>query len=146
MASTPSEFVERLVAAARLMSMRFDTHAQDMGLTLSRARLLVRLGREDGQTQTQLAQRLGIASSSVVALVDGLERAGFAERRAEEGDRRTRRVFLTDRARDRAADLESFLSSTHDDLLKNIPAGDLATANAVLERLLANLGNGSADD
>lgn len=146
MASVPSEFVESLVAVSRLMAMRLDAHAQDMGLTLSRARLLVRLGREDGQTQTQLAQRLGIASSSVVALVDGLERAGFAERRAEDGDRRTRRVFLTDQARDRAADLEGFLSATHADLLKNIPAGDLATANAVLARLLANLRNGSADD
>ncbi|MDB6454524.1 MarR family winged helix-turn-helix transcriptional regulator [Falsirhodobacter sp. 20TX0035] len=146
MASTPSDFMERLAAVTRLMALRFEMHAQELGLSMARARLLVRLGREDGQTQTQLAQCLGIAGSSVVALVDGLEKAGFAERRADDSDRRTRRVFLTDLARERAADLERFLAATQADLLKNVPTGDLAAANAVLVRLLANLDHGSKDD
>lgn len=47
----------------------------------------------------ELARRLGLATSTVTRLVDRLEAAGLAERRAERPDRRSVLVGLTQRGR-----------------------------------------------
>jgi DNA-binding MarR family transcriptional regulator len=48
-----------------------------------------------GQKQTEIAARLGIKRANFVALMDGLERRGLAERRKTETDRRSHSLHLT---------------------------------------------------
>lgn len=50
----------------------------------------------DGVTQKELAERVGLDGSSLVRLLDILEGHGWVERRADPGDRRSKRIFLTD--------------------------------------------------
>jgi MarR family transcriptional regulator for hemolysin len=49
----------------------------------------------DGLTQKELAERVGLDGSSLVRLLDILEGHGWVERRADPGDRRSKRIFLT---------------------------------------------------
>lgn len=49
----------------------------------------------DGVTQKDLAERVGLDSSSLVRLLDILENKGWVERRADVADRRSKRIFLT---------------------------------------------------
>lgn len=49
---------------------------------------------EGGLTPTQLGGRLGLSSGAVTALVDRLEKAGYAERRPNPRDRRSSVVYL----------------------------------------------------
>ena len=49
----------------------------------------------DGVTQKELAERVGLDSSSLVRLLDILEAKGWLERRADVADRRSKRIFLT---------------------------------------------------
>lgn len=49
----------------------------------------------DGVTQKELAERVGLDSSSLVRLLDILEGHGWVERRADPADRRSKRIFLT---------------------------------------------------
>jgi MarR family transcriptional regulator for hemolysin len=49
----------------------------------------------DGVTQKELAERVGLDGSSLVRLLDILEGHGWVERRADPGDRRSKRIFLT---------------------------------------------------
>ena len=48
-----------------------------------------------GQKQTEIAERLGIKRANFVALMDGLERRGLAERRKIPSDRRSHSLHLT---------------------------------------------------
>lgn len=50
--------------------------------------------------QIELGRRLRLTSSSITALVDRLESAGYAERRPDPGDRRRSIVVMTERATD----------------------------------------------
>ncbi len=52
---------------------------------------------EDGLRLTDLAARAGITVQSMGELVDDLEVKGYVERRPDPGDRRAKRIYLTNR-------------------------------------------------
>jgi MarR family transcriptional regulator for hemolysin len=135
-------FTLELAAVNRKLRTLFDERAREMGLTLSRARLLMQLGKEDGPIQSDLAGILDIEQPTLVRLLDGLEAKGMIERRAVEGDRRARRVFLTEAARAQAQDILNFLVELRADILHGIPSEEMETALAVLRRTSRNIAAG----
>lgn len=142
MTSNAEDFVDRLVKVNRKMRTMFDARAKAQGLTLSRARLVMALAREDGQTQTQLAQALEVEQPSIVGLVDALEKKGLVERRAEDPDRRAKRVHLTDAAHDEAVAFLAYAETLRAEILEGVPPDDIEIATRVLDRVLTNIAGG----
>lgn len=132
-------FTAELASANRKLRALVDERARDMGLTLSRARLLMQLARADGPIQSDLAELLDIEQPTLVRLLDGLERTGMIERRAVPGDRRARRVFLTSAARAQAEDILAFLTELRADVLDGVDKGELEVALRVLSRMSRNI-------
>ncbi len=133
-------FNTTLAAVARKIRTLFDLRAQEMGLTLPRARLLLQLRKEDGPIQSDLAGLLDIEQPTLVRLIDGLERLGFVERRAVEGDRRARRVFLTEAARAQAQDILDFVVKLRGDVFAGVEPEELEIAARVLDKMSRNIG------
>lgn len=95
----PSETLGYLVLdITRLMSARFDARARELGITRAQWTLIAGLLRAEGCTQAQLADLLQVTPMAVGRLVDRMSRAGWVERRREQGDRRAHRLYLTARA------------------------------------------------
>lgn len=132
-------FTAELASANRKLRALVDERARDMGLTLSRARLLMQLAKADGPIQSDLAGLLDIEQPTLVRLLDGLERTGMIERRAVDGDRRARRVFLTEAARAQAEDILAFLTDLRADVLDGIDKEELEIALRVLSRMSRNI-------
>ena len=61
---------------ARLMRTRFDRRVKALGLTRSQWWVLAYLSREDGMTQSQLAEELDLGKVAVGGLIDRLEKSG----------------------------------------------------------------------
>ncbi len=135
-------FTGELAAVNRKLRALVDERARGMGLTLSRARLLMELAREDGPIQSDLAGLLDIEQPTLVRLLDGLERNGMIERRTVEGDRRARRVFLTESARAQAQDILNFLTELRAGILQGIAPEELEAALDVLHRTSRNIAAG----
>lgn len=57
--------------------------------------VLAMIADTPGQKQTEIAGQLGIKRANFVALMDGLERRGLAERRKTEADKRSHSLHLT---------------------------------------------------
>lgn len=57
--------------------------------------VLALIARTPGQKQSEIAEQLGIKRANFVALMDGLEKRGLAERRKAEGDKRSHSLHLT---------------------------------------------------
>jgi MarR family transcriptional regulator for hemolysin len=138
-AELEAAFTAELASANRKLRALVDARARDMGLTLSRARLLMQLAKADGPIQSDLAGLLDIEQPTLVRLLDGLERTGMIERRAAEGDRRARQVFLTPAARAQAEDILAFLAELRADILDGISRDELEVALRVLTRLSKNI-------
>ena len=84
---------------ARLMRKRFDKRARSLGLTRAQWLALAVLRRHPGINQAELADRLEVEPMTIARLVDRLEEAGWVERRADSKDRRSNRIYLTERVK-----------------------------------------------
>ncbi|MDD2795106.1 MarR family winged helix-turn-helix transcriptional regulator [Acidocella sp.] len=83
---------------ARLSRVEADKRARVMGMTRAQWGLLLRLARNPGLSQKEVADMLEVEPISVARLVDRLAAAGLVERSADEQDRRIWRLHLLPRA------------------------------------------------
>lgn len=79
----------------RLMGKSFESRIEGLGLTRSQWRVMISLKREDGLTQTELADVTELEKAPLGKLLDKLEAKGWITRRDDPDDRRARRVYCT---------------------------------------------------
>lgn len=128
-------FTMGLSTAARKMRNLFDSRVRERGLTLARARVLLLLAEQRDWNQRELADALEIEHPSVVRLLDGLEKQGLIYRAAVEGDRRAKRIELTDEAQAQARQLQEITQAIRGELLQRIDPKALETALTVLQEI-----------
>lgn len=83
----------------RLLRTLADHKASRFGMTRAKWAVLVRLERFEGLKQAELAEMLDLQPITLTRLLDGLADNGLIERRADESDRRAKRLYLTPAAR-----------------------------------------------
>ncbi|MBT5051477.1 MAG: MarR family transcriptional regulator [Rhodospirillaceae bacterium] len=83
---------------SRMLRTVYDRRVEPLGLTRAQWRVLARISRNEGCTQTELAAQLEIEKPTLGRLIDRLQANNWVERRADENDARTKRIFLTPRA------------------------------------------------
>jgi MarR family transcriptional regulator for hemolysin len=79
---------------ARMQRTRFDQWARTYGLTRAQGVILIRLSRQPGLSQNEMAALCEVEPITVGRLVDRLEARGMLERRSDPTDRRVRRLHL----------------------------------------------------
>jgi MarR family transcriptional regulator, transcriptional regulator for hemolysin len=100
---------------------------------------LVRLRRQDGMTQRELAEILEVEPISAGRLVDRLAARGLIERRADPADRRVWRLHLTPAADPVLAELDAVRQEFAAEAMQGLDAAELAAARAALLRVKSNL-------
>lgn len=83
---------------SRMLRTVYDRRVEPLGLTRAQWRVLARISRDEGCTQTELAAALEIEKPTLGRLIDRLQANDWVERRADQNDARTKRIFLTPRA------------------------------------------------
>ena len=81
---------------ARLLRTTYDRRMKVLGLTRSQWWVLTHLYRNDGVTQSELAEILEIEKPTLGRLLDRLQANGGVRRQEHAADRRAKRVFLTE--------------------------------------------------
>ncbi|MEO6021522.1 MAG: MarR family transcriptional regulator [Burkholderiales bacterium] len=81
---------------ARLLRTTFDRRVKGMSLTRSQWWVLLHVFRNDGVTQSELADILEIEKATLGRLVDRMESKGWLRREGDAVDRRVKRIYLTD--------------------------------------------------
>jgi MarR family transcriptional regulator, transcriptional regulator for hemolysin len=118
---------------ARRMRTRFDQWARTYGMTRAQVIILVRLERQPGISQNELAAICEVEPITVGRLVDRLEARGFLERRPDPADRRIRRLHVLPAAAPVLAAVLNYRESLEDYLTDGLDPG---VQNAMLEALL----------
>lgn len=75
------------------------SRASELGFSPGQLPVLLELWAEDGLTQKQLLDRVGIEQATMANTLGRMQRDGLVERRPHPSDRRAQLVFLTDRAK-----------------------------------------------
>lgn len=120
---------------ARLMRTVFDRRVRDLGLTRAQWLLLTRLHRKPGASQSDLADMMEIEKASAGRLVDRLEAKGWVTRRADKGDRRVNRVYLTPEAERVHKRIWRIAEATVDDALHDLGAREVMQLSRLLARV-----------
>jgi DNA-binding MarR family transcriptional regulator len=110
--------------------------------------VLAYLSREDGMTQTQLAEELDLGKVAVGGLIDRLEKTSFVRREPDPADRRVNRIYLEPKSRSMIAQLRKVEHRLNRTILNSLDEAQLevtATSLAVMKRnLIAFLGSGES--
>lgn len=82
---------------SRLLRIEYNRRVRHLGLTRSQWRVIAHLSRNEGSTQTFLADVLEIENATLARLLDRLEADGWIERRPSPTDRRAKHLYLTEK-------------------------------------------------
>lgn len=133
---------------ARLMRTTYDRRVKDLGLTRSQWWVVNHLYRNDGLTQSELAETLDIERASLGRLIDRLEANGWLRREPCEKDRRAKRVLLTDEVEPIMREMRSIAKALRTDAMSGLSPNEQEAFVDTLLAIKANLtslsGNGHA--
>lgn len=122
--------------AARQWRRAVDARLQPFGLTEASWLPLLHLSRSGApMRQKDLAASLVLDSSSVVRLLDGLQAAGFIERREEPSDRRVRSIHLTALGHATVGQVEDVARQVRAGTLAGLTDAEIEVASRVLRHV-----------
>jgi MarR family transcriptional regulator, transcriptional regulator for hemolysin len=120
---------------ARLFVRRFNLNGRRLGLTQAQCRILGYLVRNEGINQVGLADLLEVRSMTLVGQIDGLQNAGWVERRPDPVDRRARLLYLTEQARPILGRIWDVAAETQDQVLTPLSADEADQLIDFLQRV-----------
>lgn len=92
------QYTRWLSVADRHTKMHLDRHLVKLGLNSSQHMYIIRVCQNPGMTQDQFLASFNIHPSNITRALAALEKEGFLRRESNEADRRTWRVYPTERA------------------------------------------------
>jgi DNA-binding MarR family transcriptional regulator len=116
-----------------------------LGLTYAQLGLLSAVLQKDGQSQRELAVRLEGDSTTVMVIVDSLERKGLVVRRPDARDRRVKRISLTPAGAKAARAAVGIVKGLYEPMLEEFPTQEIEVAEPVMERMYLYLKQRSAE-
>lgn len=134
-----STFAYLMQDITRHLRTHFDRRATALELTRAQWRALKTIRRNEGLSQTELADALDMEPIPVGRVIDRLQKTGYVERRADPGDRRRWCLHLTPKAHAVAAEMEVIAAGLRDDALRGVQREDFETLLRVLAQLKQNL-------
>jgi MarR family transcriptional regulator for hemolysin len=124
---------------ARLLRTTFDRRVKSLGLTRSQWWVLTHLFRNDGVTQSELADTLEIEKPTLGRLLDRLEAKGWVRRGEDAKDRRAKRVYLTDEVEPVMKTMRAAAAEVRRDALAGLSASQQEQFVDALLAIKANL-------
>jgi DNA-binding MarR family transcriptional regulator len=129
------------MSLTRLVKMQhawFGTELAQLGLHLGQPLVLAELYREEGLSQSQLAERMGVERPTVTKVLRGLETAGLVARERDPADTRVQRVRLTERGAALRPALERLFEEADEQIYGALDADERATLQRLLDRVAAS--------
>ena len=124
---------------SRLRRSAFDRCLKPLNVTRAQWWVLAYLSREDGMTQSQLAEELDIGKVAVGGLIDRLEKSGLVRRDADASDRRVNRVFLEPKSKQLIARMRKISHRMNEQILAGLNDEQLEASAVTLDAMKANL-------
>lgn len=130
----------------RMLRAEFAARAVELRLTQTQWRAIAYLSRMEGCRQNELAEVIEVRPITVCRLLDRLAALDLIERRADPGDRRATRLFLTARARAKVERLRAIADGISKRALTGVSAADREKLLDLLAFVRRNLAARRATD
>ena len=121
-------------------SGQFAKRLEPLGFTPAHAGIVRIIAATPGLSQQELAAKLGMYASRLVAVIDDLEERGLIERRPSNSDRRLYALHLTKSGKDQLSAIGVIAREHGRDLLEGLSDEERSTLTALLERVAKKQG------
>ena len=128
---------------ARLLRTEFDRRVRRLGITRGQWLVLTRLQRRPGASPSGLAEMMEVEKATAGRMIDRLVANGWVERRAQPGDRRVKRVYLTPEAERVHKRIWRVAEDTVEAALADLSARESKQLFALLQRVKETLVSGT---
>ncbi|MEO5774066.1 MAG: MarR family transcriptional regulator [Sphingomicrobium sp.] len=124
---------------AHVLRRAFDRRAAALGVTRAQWRVLVKLSRQPGLRQVELADLLDVEPITLCRIVDRLAEAELVERHRDPDDRRAWRLELTAKAAPLVEKLRHIAGELHARAFAGLSEADVSRLSAMLEVIRNNV-------
>jgi DNA-binding MarR family transcriptional regulator len=124
---------------AHIHRIRIEEYLSQHNLHVGQEMLLKYLWNQDGLSQKEIGEFMGIQSATVTRMVIRMERSGFVERRTEPDDQRVSRVYLTDSGRSLQRAVEQGWMALEQQILADFSLEERLLLRRYLEQIYRNL-------
>jgi DNA-binding MarR family transcriptional regulator len=126
-------------AFSKILQSRISPH----GVTIGQWYFLRVLWEEDGLTQRELSQRVGMMEPTTVTALNGMEKRGYVQRVRNVTDRRKVNIFLTDKGRALRARLLPHAAEVNRIAARALTPADIEKLRVILSAMKGSLENES---
>ncbi|MGI0102039.1 MAG: MarR family winged helix-turn-helix transcriptional regulator [Nitrosotalea sp.] len=109
-----------------------------LGLTSSQWKVILALNLFDGLSQRELADKIYVDSSTLVPVIDKMEKNGLLERKLDSKDRRHNRLYLTKKSESVVGSITQTILQLRKMLYKGLSKGDLESMRPNLKSIIDN--------
>lgn len=143
--AAPDDRLAHLVRdAARAFVRALSVRLAGQGVSFGHWAYLRALWAQDGLTQKQLSDEVGVMEPTTFAAVRAMERLGYVRREQREGNRKNVHVVLTPAGRALKRRLVPLAEQVNDIGIAGVDAGQVALVRRVLVAIIANLARDEA--
>ena len=111
---------------------------KQLGLTPAHWKIILALNITNGLTQKELAEKIYVDGSTLVPVIDKMEKNGLVERRADAKDRRINRIFLTKKSESTVDSIILIVIQLRKMMYKGISEKEINLTRKILATLLEN--------
>jgi len=97
------------------------------------------LSMQDGITQKEIANKLGLEAATIIPIIDKLEKEGLVERQVDQADRRNNRIYRTEKMHDLWDQMIECSLKIRKISVKDIPEEHITIMRDCLEKICENL-------
>lgn len=134
------ESIPRLMGRThRLFRHNVDLLIRDYDVYPGQPPLLLRLAREDGQSQKELASHMHVQPATLTVMIDRMAKHGLLERKTDARDQRVSRVYLTDKGREAATSVREELERLEERCLGRLSVAEREIFRELLLRIYSEL-------
>lgn len=135
-----------LLRAFNHSNRRIDEAIRRIGLLPGQPKILECLDERDGRTAKEICEECILDKSTMTGLLTRMERRGLVRREADETDRRSARVFLTDAGRALLPRISAIMAAADATATAGMTPDERRDLNEGLRRVIANLREADAQD
>ena len=135
----------RLVQLTHLYFRETFQALKDTGIHPKQVPFMILLDEQEGMSQREISQELGISPPTVAVSVKRLEKSGLVERREDEQDLRRSRIFLTERGKETIQDIKTCVEEKEALVFRGFRESARCLMNRFFDQMIENLGGKQED-
>ncbi len=128
---------------AKALIHAFDQELRNkFGITFGQWKIIIILtNNDDGLSQKEIADKLGLEGPTIIPIIDKLEKDGFVNRMVNKNDRRNNQIFLTEKTISLLDSIINYALKIKEISIRNISEQDLSITKHTLEKMWQNIQN-----